>query len=196
MSTIKKLRIQGVRSYAANKAGTIEFFKPLTIIVGANGSGKTTIIECLKFATTGDLPPLSDKGKSFVHDPKIRGVPVVKGKVMLGFQTGDEKTFVATRAFQLTQKTKLKREYKLIDSVIRTRTAEGEEKAVSQRCADFEKQIPLLLGVSKAVLENVVFCHQEDSNWPLSDSKTLKSKFDDIFAATRYDTNTEEMAQP
>ena len=27
---------------------------------------------------------------------------------------------------------------------------------------------------------------QEDSNWPLEDSKTLKTKFDDIFAATRY----------
>lgn len=32
----------------------------------------------------------------------------------------------------------------------------------------------------------MVFCHQEDSNWPLSDSSTLKKKFDDIFAATRY----------
>lgn len=28
--------------------------------------------------------------------------------------------------------------------------------------------------------------HQEDSLWPLSDAKTLKDKFDDIFAATRY----------
>lgn len=27
---------------------------------------------------------------------------------------------------------------------------------------------------------------QEDSLWPLSDAKTLKDKFDDIFAATRY----------
>ncbi len=49
-----------------------------------------------------------------------------------------------------------------------------------------EKQVPQLMGVSKAVLENVIFCHQEDSSWPLADSKTLKAKFDDIFAATRY----------
>jgi len=28
--------------------------------------------------------------------------------------------------------------------------------------------------------------HQEDSNWPLSDGQTLKKKFDDIFAATKY----------
>ena len=38
----------------------------------------------------------------------------------------------------------------------------------------------------QAVLENVIFVHQEDSNWPLSDGQTLKKKFDDIFAATKY----------
>lgn len=56
----------------------------------------------------------------------------------------------------------------------------------SFRCADMDKEIPELMGVSKPILENVIFCHQEDSNWPLSDSSTLKKKFDDIFAATRY----------
>lgn len=30
-----------------------------------------TIIECLKYATTGDLPP-NTKGGAFVHDPKVR----------------------------------------------------------------------------------------------------------------------------
>lgn len=50
-------------------------------------------------------------------------------------------------------------------------------------------EIPHLLGVSKAVLENVIFCHQEDSYWPLSEASTLKKKFDDIFEATRYGDN-------
>lgn len=40
--------------------------------------------------------------------------------------------------------------------------------------------------VLQAILENVIFVHQEDSNWPLSDGQTLKKKFDDIFAATKY----------
>jgi hypothetical protein len=35
-----------------------------------NGQSKT-IIECLKYATTGDLPPNS-KGGAFIHDPKVR----------------------------------------------------------------------------------------------------------------------------
>ena len=49
-----------------------------------------------------------------------------------------------------------------------------------------EKLVPQLMGVSPAVLESVIFCHQDDSLWPLSDAKTLKDHFDDIFAATRY----------
>lgn len=49
-----------------------------------------------------------------------------------------------------------------------------------------EKLVPQLMGVSPAVLESVIFCHQDDSLWPLSDAKTLKDRFDDIFAATRY----------
>jgi len=54
------------------------------------------------------------------------------------------------------------------------------------KCADVDREIPELMGAGKAILEYVVFCHQEDSNWPLSDGAALKKKFDDIFAATRY----------
>jgi DNA repair protein RAD50 len=35
-------------------------------------------------------------------------------------------------------------------------------------------------------LENVVFCHQEESCWPLSEGAQLKKRFDDIFESTRY----------
>ena len=42
------------------------------------------------------------------------------------------------------------------------------------------------MGVSKAILENVIFVHQDEANWPLQDPSTLKKKFDDIFSATRY----------
>ena len=45
----------------------------------------------------------------------------------------------------------------------------------------------------QAILENVIFVHQEDSNWPLADGQTLKRNFDDIFAATKY---TKVCAQP
>ena len=35
-------------------------------------------------------------------------------------------------------------------------------------------------------MENVIFVHQEESNWPLSEGAILKKKFDDIFSATKY----------
>ncbi|KAI9246882.1 hypothetical protein BDA99DRAFT_259122 [Phascolomyces articulosus] len=49
-----------------------------------------------------------------------------------------------------------------------------------------DTQLPQHLGVSKAILDNVVFCHQEESNWPLSEPAVLKKKLDEIFASTRY----------
>lgn len=70
MSSIDKLLVRGIRSFSPYNENVIEFYTPLTLIVGQNGAGKTTIIECLKYATCGDLPPNS-KGGAFVHDPKV-----------------------------------------------------------------------------------------------------------------------------
>ena len=46
MTEIKKLQIQGIRSFgpATEDRQNIEFFTPLTLILGQNGCGKTTII--------------------------------------------------------------------------------------------------------------------------------------------------------
>lgn len=122
-----QLSIKGIRSFAPDNADVIEFLKPLTIIVGHNGAGKTvrctlmhtlwrqrqrrrpaycvlaqellgafqglhlglaglkyvysgrlttlcflqTIIECLKQACTGELPPNTRSGQSFIMDPKV-----------------------------------------------------------------------------------------------------------------------------
>lgn len=56
---------------------------------------------------------------------------------------------------------------------------------ISTKCSELDEEIPRLLGVSRSILENVIFCHQEESNWPLSEPASLKKKFDDIFEATR-----------
>ena len=53
--------------------------------------------------------------------------------------------------------------------------------------------IPEFLAVSKAVLDNVIFTHQEESNWPLGDNKELKSRFDQIFESTRYTKALEDL---
>ncbi|EXB73671.1 hypothetical protein L484_026832 [Morus notabilis] len=186
MSTVDKMLIKGIRSFDPENKNVITFFKPLTLIVGPNGAGKTTIIECLKLSCTGELPPNARSGHSFIHDPKVAGETETKGQIKLRFKTAAGKDVVCIRSFQLTQKAS-KMEYKAIESVLQTINPHtGEKVCLSYRCADMDREIPALMGVSKAILENVIFVHQDEANWPLQDSSTLKKKFDDIFSATRY----------
>ncbi|KNA17185.1 hypothetical protein SOVF_082430 [Spinacia oleracea] len=186
MSTVDKMLIKGIRSFDPENKLVITFFKPLTLIVGSNGAGKTTVIECLKVACTGELPPNARSGQSFIHDPKVAGETETKAQIKLRFKTAAGKDVVCIRSFQLTQKAS-KMEYKAIESVLQTINPNtGEKVCLSYRCADMDREIPALMGVSKAILENVIFVHQDEANWPLQDSSTLKKKFDDIFSATRY----------
>ncbi|TXG72646.1 hypothetical protein EZV62_001225 [Acer yangbiense] len=186
MSTVDKMLIKGIRSFDPENKNVVTFFKPLTLIVGPNGAGKTTIIECLKLSCTGELPPNARSGHSFIHDPKVAGETETKGQIKLRFKTPAGKDVVCIRSFQLTQKAS-KMEYKAIESVLQTINPHtGEKVCLSYRCADMDREIPALMGVSKAILENVIFAHQDDANWPLQDPSTLKKKFDDIFSATRY----------
>ncbi|CAJ2668179.1 unnamed protein product [Trifolium pratense] len=186
MSTVDKMLIKGIRSFDPENKNVITFFKPLTLIVGPNGAGKTTIIECLKLSCTGELPPNARSGHSFIHDPKVSGETETKGQIKLRFKTAAGRDVVCIRSFQLTQKAS-KMEYKAIESVLQTiNPHSGEKVCLSYRCADMDREIPALMGVSKAILENVIFVHQDEANWPLQDPSTLKKKFDDIFSATRY----------
>ena len=62
----------------------------------------------------------------------------------------------------------------------------GERIAVSSRVMELDQMIPQYLGVSRAVLDNVIFCHQDESLWPMSEPSVLKKKFDEIFEALKY----------
>jgi DNA repair protein RAD50 len=66
------------------------------------------------------------------------------------------------------------------------RTKNGEETTISSRVAELDQLIPQYLGVSKAILDSVIFCHQDDSLWPMSAPTVLKKKFDEIFEAQKY----------
>ncbi|KAJ2829157.1 DNA repair protein rad50 [Coemansia sp. 'formosensis'] len=185
MSVIRKLLIQGVRSFDPQNQDIIEFYAPLTIIVGQNGCGKTTIIECLKYITTGELPPNS-KGGAFIHDPKLAGETEVKAQVKLRFNNVSQRSMTCVRSMLLSQKKATVSQKTLEGALSFDATATEDKVSISSRCADLDAMLPEQLGVSKAVLENVIFCHQEESNWPLSEASVLKKKFDEIFAATRY----------
>ncbi|XP_044520599.1 DNA repair protein RAD50 isoform X1 [Gracilinanus agilis] len=185
MSKIEKMSIMGVRSFGIEDKDkqVITFFNPLTILVGPNGAGKTTIIECLKYISTGDFPP-GTKGNTFVHDPKVAQETDVKAQIRLQFRDVNGEIVAVQRSMVCTQKSK-KTEFKTLEGVI-TRTKHGEKVSLSSKCAEIDREMISSLGVSKSVLNNVIFCHQEDSNWPLSEGKALKQKFDEIFSATRY----------
>ena len=87
---------------------------------------------------------------------------------------------------EVTQK-KSTATFKQLDGALRTHdTSTGQRVTLSHKCSELDKQIPTLLGVSKAILDHVLFCHQEDSSWPLAEASVLKKRFDEIFDSTRY----------
>ena len=184
MSSVYKLSIQGIRSFDSNDRETIEFGTPLTLIVGMNGSGKTTIIECLKYATTGDLPPNS-KGGVFVHDPKITGEKDIRAQVKLAFTSANGLNMIVTRNIQLLVK-RTTNTFKTLEGQLVAINKVGERTTLSTRSVELDTQVPLYMGVPKAILEYVIFCHQEDSLWPLSEPSNLKKKFDEIFQAMKF----------
>ncbi|KAL2756579.1 hypothetical protein ACRALDRAFT_2103538 [Sodiomyces alcalophilus JCM 7366] len=184
MSKIEKLSIQGIRSFGTGSGReTMQFFTPLTLIVGYNGSGKTTIIECLKYATTGEQPPNS-KGGAFVHDPKLVGEKEVLAQVKLAFSSTTGAKYVVTRNLQLTVK-KTTRSLKTLEGSLAI-NRNGERSVISTRVAQMDDLIPKELGVSTAILDYVIFCHQDESLWPMSEPAALKKQFDQIFEAMRY----------
>ncbi|MBW0467450.1 hypothetical protein O181_007165 [Austropuccinia psidii MF-1] len=190
MSSIDKLAIRGIRSFDNQSMAVMQFYSPLTVIVGYNGSGKTTIIECLKYITTGDLPP-NTKGGAFVHDPSIAGESTVMAEVLLRFKNAAGTKLIASRRLQVTKKKNAGITMKTLEGTLSYHDDPSggqstKRKTISTKCAELDSEIPRHLGISKAILENVIFCHQEDSNWPLSEPASLKKKFDEIFEATKY----------
>ena len=119
-------------------------------------------------------------------DPKLNGRPEVKSQIKLKFKALNKKQIIAMRTFQITALKSAKLEFKTLEQILKTKDANGDIVSINHSCAEIEKQVPELLGVSRAVLENVIFCHQEDSLWPFGDTATLKEIFDELFDTTMY----------
>ncbi len=99
------------------------------------------------------------------------------------------------RSFQLMNK-KQKQEFKKLEQVLKARDERtGQDISINKNCGEMDKSVPLLMGVSNAILENVIFCHQEESLWPFSDQANLKKIFDEIFDTTKYTKALTEMRQ-
>ena len=91
---------------------------------------------------------------------------------------------VISRKLQLLVK-KATRQQKTLECTLVV-TKNGERSAVSSRVAEIDLLMPQNLGVSKAILDSVIFCHQDESLWPMSEPSVLKKKFDEIFEALKY----------
>lgn len=104
----------------------------------------------------------------------------------LKFKDSKGEKCVLTRSLELIAKrdrsSKVVPQLRTLDAIIQR----DGKNLVSSKCAEIDSVMLDLLGVSKAVLSDVIFCHQEDSNWPLSESKILKEKFDQLFGADGY----------
>ena len=91
---------------------------------------------------------------------------------------------VATRSLQLTVKKNTRQQKSLEGQLLMIK--DGERTAISSRVAELDQIMPQYLGVSRAILDSVIFCHQDESLWPMSEPSVLKKKFDEIFEAMKY----------
>lgn len=187
MATIDKMILCGLRNFGPydDDIQTVKFSSPLTLFLGENGCGKTTLIEALKFSCSGDIPGGTKNGQGFVHDPRLNSTSSTKGQVRLRFANARGNKFVVTKSVQVVNKG-VTSSFKRLDTTLQRVNPDGSIHAISSRCADVDMEVCEILGVSKAILNNVIFCHQEDATWPLDEPKKLKEKFDEIFGATEY----------
>ncbi|OQR79242.1 DNA repair protein RAD50-like [Tropilaelaps mercedesae] len=182
MSRIEKLSIRGIRGFGPEESDTqrIVFTPPLTLILGHNGAGKSTIIECLRTMTTNDMPP--GQGQCFIHDPTLSGRATTHAKIEMRLTDAKDRSFDVSKIFTLTRKDRTFK-FSTTDSTISNLE---RNQSMGSKCVDINAFVCQALGVPKAVLQNVIFCHHSESDWPLGEGKALKERFDAIFAATKY----------
>lgn len=108
----------------------------------------------------------------------------VLANVGVKFTSLDGKQHVVHRKLQCKVEKSGKRSYKSLESSWKE---EGEEKStISPRVQNINAELSRLLGVAPAILDNVIFCHQDESLWPMSEPNVLKKKFDEIFDAQKW----------
>lgn len=70
-----------------------------------------------------------------------------------------------------------------------------QKVSVTNRCADVDAELSIALGVSKSILNYVIFCHQEELNWPFDQGQKLKERFDEIFDSSKFNKALENISK-
>ena len=108
------------------------------------------------------------------------------GQIRMQFLTDQNELVAVIRGASLSERGK-KAEFKRLDNEVIVSDSTGTNvKKIYNNCKDTDRLVPELLNCPSAVLENVIFCHQEEFNWPFQDSAKLKKVFDEIFDTTKY----------
>lgn len=180
MARLSRMRISGIRNFSCDSEEEIKFESPVTLFLGQNGSGKTTILEAIKFALTGDLPGGTKGGQGFIYDPQMAKKCETRGQVKLKVYDTKGEPFTVTKiASSKVARDKLK--YSFLSGAL---TQGGE--TITTRCAEINREVASYIGIPLPIVNYVLFCHQEDSYWPLEEPKKLKERFDVIFDSNKY----------
>ncbi|KAF7703826.1 DNA repair protein RAD50 [Cucumispora dikerogammari] len=214
MSAIQKLEISGIRSYKPGTKQILNFYSPLTLIIGPNGSGKTTIVEALKYAITNEQPPNTKNG-AFLYDINLlnRNKKGIANKVesyvkidFLSVMDGQPyqliRRLVQTKTGEKTTVRTCEASLTAVESAVRSavkckklrlhyndeikENVQNKLLITGSKIADTDKTILYHLNLSKALVDNVLLVHQNDSTWPLSDPVTVKKKMDAILDSEKY----------
>ncbi|XP_026327377.1 DNA repair protein RAD50 isoform X2 [Hyposmocoma kahamanoa] len=155
MADIRSLAVRGIRSFGPdeNDEQRITFEKPLTLILGQNGCGKTTIIECIRYAITGQMPPGS-RNECFVHDAKVNRSTEVLGQVKLKLKNAKDKQLEVSRSMKVTC-LKQKTRFQTLDSFLSVIDETGKTKDISSRISENELKVAELTKELKPVTEKI-----------------------------------------
>ncbi|KAL0222343.1 hypothetical protein RCL1_002197 [Eukaryota sp. TZLM3-RCL] len=188
MYALSKIDIAGVRSFRPpqhNDCQTIDFKHPLTIILGSNGSGKTTVIESLRYACTGDPPPSTSRGQRFINDPRLSNATDALAKITVWFRDlHRDSEFGITRTMKVTVKAG-KYSFAKIESILSS-VDNGNRTTTPSNHTEVTEIAMQKLSLNKALIDYVIFCHQDDNTWPFDDDKTVQDLFDKIFASQKF----------
>ena len=91
MTFLKRLELSGIRKFKMDDNPQIIDFAPVTLIRGENGTGKSTIIESLKFFTLN-----TNSVKDLVSSIKSNKTDKINSRLYMKFKNAANKTYELT----------------------------------------------------------------------------------------------------